>query len=200
MESGKHTRSQVDPTVREAYLMAHDYIDYVTKAPGVSGRPPSKACAALRHAGDTLIHRFPLFFKRWPRLFQEVTEDNAATTLIQILEEHFGPQVAGGRTRELPWSAILSIYMLAGQMAQHCQERGLQGALPVLKERVGEYVERTVCPQLRQKGGWSGFEARYGEKEDPERMAIRVCCGTLVLLAAAILTYFFWKRRPPWTS
>ncbi|KAK1787041.1 hypothetical protein P4O66_017416 [Electrophorus voltai] len=142
-----------DPLVREAYLMAYDYIDYMTARPGVSSRPaPSLAAAALRHAGDELLHRFPIFFRRWPRVFHDVTEETACDTLVSILDEHFAPT----RRRDLAWSAVLSTYVLAGQMALHCQGRGMTSVLPQLQHCVGSYVERVICPEIKDRGGWMG--------------------------------------------
>lgn len=143
-----------DPLVREAFVMSYDYISYVTARPGTSVPPaPSAAAAALRHAGDELLLKFPIFFRRWPRVFQDVTETSACPMLTAILDEHFAP-APGGRRRELAWSAILSVYVLAGQMALHCQEKGMLGTLPELQECVGMYVERLICPEIRDKGGW----------------------------------------------
>lgn len=145
-----------DLLVREAFLMAHDYIDYVTTggADGTMGPAPTACTAALRHAGDELLNRFPIFFRRWPRVFQDVTENTACPTLMSILDEHFFPPVPGGHRRDLAWSAVLSVYVLAGQMALHCHERGMMVVLPQLKECVGAYVERVICPEIRDKGGW----------------------------------------------
>ena len=150
-----------DPLVREGYVMAHDYIAYVT-AGGLDGgravgRPLSRCAAALRYAADELLLRFPIFFRRWPRVFRNVSETTAWPLLMSMLDQHFFPGVspgAGGRRQELAWSAVLSVYVLAGQMALHCQEQGMQGVLPQLKESVGAYVERVVCPEIRDKGGW----------------------------------------------
>ncbi|KAI4890147.1 hypothetical protein NFI96_020019 [Prochilodus magdalenae] len=181
-----------DPLVREAYLMAFDYIKYVTAKPGVSPGPaPSAASAALRHAGDELLQRFPIFFRRWPRVFQDVTEESACQTLVSILDEHFAPT----RRRDLAWSAVLSIFVLAGQMALHCQQRGMTNVLPQLQECVGSYVERVVCPEIRDKGGWSGFVSRFGVKQNLEGQVKKVCCWSLLILTVGILTYFLWKRR-----
>ncbi|XP_042369577.1 bcl-2-related ovarian killer protein homolog A-like [Plectropomus leopardus] len=145
-----------DPLVREAYLMAHDYIDYVITggADGTMGPAPTACTTALRHAGDELLTRFPIFFRRWPRVFQDVTEHTACPTLMSILDEHFFSPVPGARRRDLAWSAVLSVYVLAGQMALHCRDRGMVEALPQLKECVGAYVERVICPEIRDKGGW----------------------------------------------
>lgn len=158
-ESEKPTRlglNSPDPLVREAFLMAYDYIDYVTSGgpDGSIGPAPTVCTAALRHAGDELLIRFPIFFRRWPRVFQDVTEDSACLTLMSILDEHFTAPAPGGRRRDLAWSAVLSVYVLAGQMAIHCHERGMVGVLPQLKECVGGYVERVICPELQDKGGW----------------------------------------------
>nr|XP_046241595.1 BCL2 like 16 isoform X1 [Scatophagus argus] len=185
-----------DPLVREAFLMAHDYIEYVTTggADGSMGAAPTACTAALRHAGDELLTRFPIFFKRWPRVFQDVTESTACPMLISILDEHFFPPVPGGRRRDLAWSAVLSVYVLAGQMALHCHERGMLVVLPQLKECVGAYVERVICPEIRNKGGWSGFVSRFGEKQGLEGQVKKLCCWTLLALAISILTYFLWKR------
>lgn len=185
-----------DPLVREAFLMAHDYIDYVTTggADGTMGPAPTACTAALRHAGDELLTRFPIFFRRWPRVFQDVTENMACPMLMSILDEHFFPPIPGGRRRDLAWSAVLSVYVLAGQMALHCHERGMVAVLPRLKECVGGYVERVICPEIQNKGGWGGFVSRFGEKQDLEGQVKKVCCWTLVALAVSILTYFMWKR------
>ncbi|CAJ1068703.1 BCL2 like 16 [Xyrichtys novacula] len=185
-----------DLLVKEAFLMAHDYIDYVTTggADGTSGPAPTACTAALRHAGDELLARFPIFFRRWPRIFQDVTEDSACPMLTSILDEHFFPQAPGGRRRELAWSAVLSVYVLAGQMALHCHEKGMVGVLPQLKECVGAYVERVICPDIREKGGWKGFVSRFGKKQGLESLVKKVCCLTLLALAVSILTYCIWKR------
>ncbi|XP_035235855.1 BCL2 like 16 [Anguilla anguilla] len=185
-----------DPLVREAFLMAHDYIDYVTAGQGAAVPPaPTAATAALRHAGDELLLKFPIFFRRWPRIFQDVTERSACPMLLAMLDEHFKQSASGGRQRDLAWSAVLSVYVLAGQMALHCHERGMQGVLPELKECVGQYVERVICPELRDKGGWSGFIVRFSKKQDLEWQVKKVCCWTLLLLTTSILSYFLWKRR-----
>ncbi|CAN9512842.1 unnamed protein product [Ophioblennius macclurei] len=184
-----------DPLVREAFLMAHDYIDYLTVEGGV-GAAPSVCAAALRHAGDQLLTRFPIFFRRWPRVFRDVTERSACPMLVGILDQHFFPPVSGGgRRRDLAWSAVLSVYVLAGQMALHCRQRGMLSVLPRLKECVGDYVERVVCPEIRDKGGWSGFVSRFGPKPDLEVQVKKVCCWTLFVLSISILTYSIWKRR-----
>ncbi|XP_042277237.1 BCL2 like 16 [Thunnus albacares] len=185
-----------DPLVREAFLMAHDYIDYVTTggADGTMGPAPTACTAALRHAGDELLIRFPIFFRRWPRVFQDVTENTACPMLMSLLDEHFFPPITGGRRRDLAWSAVLSVYVLAGQMALHCHERGMVAVLPRLKECVGAYVERVICPEIQDKGGWGGFVSRFGEKQNLEGQVKKVCCWTLVALAISILTYCLWKR------
>ncbi|KAL7827311.1 hypothetical protein SRHO_G00330290 [Serrasalmus rhombeus] len=181
-----------DPLVQEAYLMAFDYINYVTAKPGVPLAPaPSATSAALRHAGDELLQRFPIFFRRWPRVFQDVTEESACPTLVSILDEHFAPT----RRRDLAWSAVLSIFVLAGQMALHCQQRGMTNVLPKLQDCVGSYVERVICPEIRDKGGWSGFVSRFGAKQTLEGQVKKVCCWSLLMLTVGILFYFLWKRR-----
>lgn len=181
-----------DPLVREAYLMAYDYISYVTAQPGVPPDPAlSRVTAALRHAGDELLTRFPIFFRRWPRVFQDVTEETACSALVSILDEHFAPT----RRRDLAWSAVLSVFVLAGQLALHCQERGMTAVLPQIQECVGTYVERVVCPEIRDKGGWAGFVSRFGEKQNLEDQVKKVCCWSLLLLCVGILTYFVWTRR-----
>lgn len=151
-----------DPLVREAFMMAHDYIDYVTQggADGTMGPAPTACTRALRHAGDELLTRFPIFFRRWPRVFQDVTERTACPTLMSILDEHFFPPNPGRHRRDLAWSAVLSVYVLAGQMALHCHERGMLVVLPQLKECVGAYVEKVICPELRDKGGWVSDDRR----------------------------------------
>uniref|UniRef100_A0A665VW35 Uncharacterized LOC115049404 n=1 Tax=Echeneis naucrates TaxID=173247 RepID=A0A665VW35_ECHNA len=185
-----------DPLVREAFLMAHDYINYVTTggADGTMGPAPTTCTAALRYAGDELLARFPIFFRRWPRVFQDVTEATACPMLMSILDEHFFPPVPGGRRRDLAWSAVLSVYVLAGQMALHCHERGMTVVLPQLKESVGAYVEKVICPEIRDRGGWRGFVSRFGQKQNLENQVKKVCCWTLLALAISILTYLLWKR------
>ncbi|KAK2898955.1 hypothetical protein QQF64_031673 [Cirrhinus molitorella] len=181
-----------DPLVREAYLMAYDYISYVTAKPGIPvGPAPSCATAALRHAGDELLTRFPIFFRRWPRVFQDVTDQTACSTLVSILDEHFAPT----RRRELAWSAVLSVFVLSGQLALHCQERGMLDILPQIQECVGSYVERVICPEIRDRGGWSGFISRFGEKQNLEDHVMKVCCWSLLLLSVGIMSYFVWTRR-----
>uniref|UniRef100_A0A3Q3MK60 BCL2 like 16 n=1 Tax=Mastacembelus armatus TaxID=205130 RepID=A0A3Q3MK60_9TELE len=185
-----------DPLVREAFLMAHDYIDYVTTggADGISGPAPTPCTAALRHAGDELLNRFPIFFRRWPRIFQDVTENTACPVLMSILDEHFFPPAPGVQRRDLAWSAVLSVYVLAGQMALHCRERDMIAVLPQLKECVGAYVERVICPEIRDKGGWVNFVSRFGPKQDLEGQVKKVCYWTLLALAIIILTYILLKR------
>ncbi|KAG7332008.1 hypothetical protein KOW79_003842 [Hemibagrus wyckioides] len=184
--------SSPDPLVREAYLMAYDYINYVTAKPDTPlGPAPSQASAALRHAGDELLQRFPIFFRRWPRVFRDVTEDTACSTLLSILDEHFSQ----ARRRDLAWSAVLSVFVLAGQMALHCQQRGMNSVLPQLQQSVGSFVERVICPEIRDKGGWSGFVVRFGEKPTLEGQVKKVCCWSLLILSLGIMAYFLWKRR-----
>ncbi|XP_026125507.1 BCL2 like 16 [Carassius auratus] len=180
-----------DQLVREAYLMAYDYINYVTAKPGVPvGPAPSRATAALRHAGDELLTRFPIFFRRWPRVFQDVTDRTACSTLVSILDEHFAPT----RRRDLAWSAVLSVFVLSGQLALHCEEKGMSDILPQIQECVGSYVERVICPEIRDRGGWSGFISRFGEKQNLEDQVMKVCCWSLLLLGVGILAYFLWRR------
>ncbi|KAJ3603832.1 hypothetical protein NHX12_028573 [Muraenolepis orangiensis] len=187
-----------DPLVREAYVMAHDYIAYVAAGGPDGGRavgaPQSRCAAALRLAGDELLLHFPIFFRRWSRLFRDVSETTAWPLLMSMLDQHFFPSVGGRQRRELAWSAVLSVYVVAGQMALHCQERGMQGVLPQLQESVGAYVERVICPGIRDKGGWGGFVTRFGPKADLESQVQSACCRTLLLLATSILCYFLWKR------
>ena len=49
---------------------------------------------------------------------------------------------------------MLSVYVLAGQMALHCHERDMVVVLPQLQECVGAYLERDVCPEIGDGGGW----------------------------------------------
>ncbi|KAK2840641.1 hypothetical protein Q7C36_012220 [Tachysurus vachellii] len=184
--------SSPDPLVREAYLMAYDYINYVTAKPETPlGPAPSQASEALRHAGDELLQRFPIFFRRWPRVFRDVTEDTACSTLLSILDEHFSQT----RRRDLAWSAVLSVFVVAGQMALHCKQRGMNSVVPQLQQSVGSFVERVICPEIRDKGGWSGFVVRFGEKQTLEVQVKKVCCWSLLILSLGILTYFLCKRR-----
>ncbi|KAL0979577.1 hypothetical protein UPYG_G00186840 [Umbra pygmaea] len=184
-----------DPLVQEAYMMLNDYINYVIAGPYAHiGPAPTPTAAALRHAGDELLTRFPIFFRRWPRVFQDVTEASACPMLMSILDEHFAPTTTGGRQRDLAWSAVLSVYVLAGQMALHCQDKGMEAILPQLKECVGGYLESVICPEIREKGGWTGFVSRFGQKQDLESQVKKACCWTLFLLVTSILSYFLWKR------
>ncbi|XP_078414241.1 BCL2 like 16 [Cetorhinus maximus] len=186
------TEQSNDHVVKEAYVMSQDYIRYVT---GRTSKPaPSVATAALRHAGDDLLEKYPIFFKRWPRIFRDVCPDNACDYLFRMLDEHFQPEKPWQK-KELTWSGILSIYVLAGQLAVYCQENGKESVLEELELRVGQYVERKVCPNIREKGGWSGFIERYSRKEEPEHIIIRGCCGVLLLLGTMSLTYYFYRRR-----
>ncbi|XP_040261776.1 bcl-2-like protein 1 [Bufo bufo] len=184
--------------VTEAYQLARDYIAYVT---GRSKGPPSSAAAlALRHAGDELLERFPIFFKRWPRVFQGLTEDRACDFLIETIDEN----VQGYRDRQMrhpgypadiPWSTVLSIYVLAGQMAIYCQEHGMDSVMDPLTERVGAYVEEHICPVLQEKGGWVGFVEHYGKRDDLEKKTLRVCCAVVAVCSALLLTHFLWRRK-----
>lgn len=97
--------------------------------------------------------RFPIFFRCWPRIFNDVTEKTSCPILISILDEHFFPQVLGGRCRDLAWSAVLSVYVLAGQMALHYHRRGMTVVLSQLKECVGAYMKRVICSEIQDKGG-----------------------------------------------
>ncbi|XP_028851162.1 BCL2 like 16 [Denticeps clupeoides] len=193
--AGSHGLHSTDRLVREGYQMAYDYVNYVTAKPGFPPPPaPCPAAAALRHAGDELLARFPIFFRRWPRVFQDVNENSACSTLIAILDEHFAPTTSRGRRRDLAWSAVLSVYVLAGQMALHCHNSGMEAVLPQIQECVGGYVERVICPELRDKGGWSGFVTRFGEKPNLEGEVKKVCCWTLLIFSTGILIYFLWRR------
>ncbi|XP_077600874.1 apoptosis regulator R11-like [Stigmatopora nigra] len=188
--------SNSDPLVREAFLMAHDYIDYVI-AGGIDGKmgpAPTASAAALRYAGEVLLSRFPIFFRRWPRVFKDVTENTACPTLVRILDDHFFPNVPRGRRRELAWSAVLSVYILAGQMAVHCHENGMSAVMPQLKECVGAYVERVICPDITDHGGWEGFVSRFGEKKTLEAQVKEVCCWTLLAFTSSVLIYFLWRK------
>ncbi|GCC29079.1 BCL2 like 16 [Chiloscyllium punctatum] len=181
-----------DHVVKEAYVMSQDYIRYVT---GRTSKPaPSKASAALRHAGDDLLEKYPIFFKRWPRIFREVCSDDACDYLFKLLDEHFQPEKPWQK-KELTWSGILSIYVLAGQLAKHCQANGMESVLEELEFNVGQYVERKVCPHIKEKGGWSGFIERFAKKEEPEHTVFRACCGMLLLLGAMSLAYYIYRRR-----
>uniref|UniRef100_A0A3B4FCZ4 Uncharacterized protein n=1 Tax=Pundamilia nyererei TaxID=303518 RepID=A0A3B4FCZ4_9CICH len=85
-----------DRLVREAFLMTYDYID------------------------KPLLTPFPIF--------QDVTENTACLILICILDEHFLPPTPGTKRRDLAWSTVLStvlsVHVLAGQMAIHCHDSG----------------------------------------------------------------------------
>ncbi|KAK7933289.1 hypothetical protein WMY93_004185 [Mugilogobius chulae] len=165
--------SSPDPLVREAYLMAHDYIEYVTSggADGSMGPAPTQ-CTALYDTQGTRRDR----------------GDSHPDA-----DEYPGPALlppcpGGGRRRELAWSAVLSVYVLAGQMAQHCHESGMEEVLPRLKASVGAYVERVICPEIRDKGGWSGFVSRFGQRPGLESRLKAVCCWSLLALAVSILS------------
>ncbi|XP_033182032.1 BCL2 like 16 [Anabas testudineus] len=93
----------------------------------------------------------------WPRIFNDVTEKTSCPILISILDEHFFPQVLGGRCRDLAWSAVLSVYVLAGQMALHYHRRGMTVVLSQLKECVGAYMKRVICSEIQDKGGLTDF-------------------------------------------
>ncbi|KAK1897181.1 Chaperone protein ClpB [Dissostichus eleginoides] len=67
-------------------------------ADGTMG-PPNILHQSLHHAGDELLTHFPTFFRRWPRVFQDVTENTACPTLLSFLDEHFFAPVPGGRRR-----------------------------------------------------------------------------------------------------
>ncbi|XP_075042193.1 bcl-2-like protein 2 [Mixophyes fleayi] len=189
--------NNTDPVVREAYQLSHDSIAYVTGR--AAGPAPSAATLALRHAGDELLEKFPIFFKRWPRVFSGVTDDNACDLLVQIIDEnikgHWDRQRRQpGYPPDLPWSSVLSIYVLAGQMATYCQENGLENVLQQLPERLGGYVEEHICPVLRKKDGWVGFTERFSKKEETERKVLRVCSAVLAACSVLLLTHFLWRR------
>ncbi|XP_075690666.1 bcl-2-like protein 1 [Rhinoderma darwinii] len=186
------------PLVTAAYQLARDYITYVTGR--TKGPPPSEAASTLRQAGDELLERFPLFFKRWPRVFNGVTEDRASALLIETIDEN----IQGYRDRQnrhpgyppnIPWSTVLSIYTLSGLMAIYCQQHGMENVSEPLGERVGAYVEEHICPVIRQKGGWVDFIELFGKKEDIERKTLRICCAVLALCSALLLTYFLWRKQ-----
>uniref|UniRef100_A0A9J7ZK94 Bcl-2 Bcl-2 homology region 1-3 domain-containing protein n=1 Tax=Cyprinus carpio carpio TaxID=630221 RepID=A0A9J7ZK94_CYPCA len=131
-----------------------------------------------------MLTSFPIFFRRWLRVFQDVTDRMACSTLVSILDEHFAPT----RHRELAWSAVLSVFVLSGQLALHCQESGMSDILPQIQECMGSYVERVICPEIRDRGGWVSVKV-------PKYFIIKkVCCWSLLLLSAGIL-YLVWKRR-----
>ncbi|KAE8582076.1 hypothetical protein XENTR_v10019932 [Xenopus tropicalis] len=189
---------QRDPVVQEAYLLARDYIAYVTGT--ATGPAPSAAALALRQASDELLEKFPIFFKRWPKVFRGVTEERACDFLIQIVDENFQQQRERrhrqtGYAMELPWSTVLSVYVLAGQMAINCQKNGMERALGPLAETVGHYVEENICPLIKEKDGWVGFIERFSRKEGLEKKVLRTCCGLLLVCVALLLTSFLWKRK-----
>ncbi|XP_073454072.1 bcl-2-related ovarian killer protein homolog A-like [Aquarana catesbeiana] len=194
MAEAKHT----DPVVREAYELSHDYIGYVTGR--VTGPAPSPAACALRFAGDELVEKFPIFFKRWPRVFRGVTEDTACDLLIQTIDDNMREfwdrqKRQTGYPLDIPWSMVLSIYVLAGQMAIHCKENGMEKVLEPLAERVGHYMEENFCPVIRAKDGWVGFTKRYREKENVEGKVLQICLAVLITLLALLLTHCLWKRK-----
>ncbi|KAM4019447.1 bcl-2-related ovarian killer protein homolog A-like [Anomaloglossus baeobatrachus] len=187
-----------DPLVTEAYLLAHDYIAYVTGR--AHGPAPSVAARTLRQAGDQLLDKFPIFFKRWPRVFQGVTEARVCDFLIEAIDDnvqgywerqkrHSGPPA------DIPWSTVLSIYVLAGQMAKYCQEHGMESALEPLAERVGAYVQEHICPLLRRKDGWAGFIDHFAPHEDIEMKTLLLCSAVLAVSSALLLTLFLWKKH-----
>ncbi|XP_069799323.1 bcl-2-like protein 1 [Dendropsophus ebraccatus] len=194
MAAGNHT----DPLVTEAYQLTRDYIAYVTGRS--TGPAPSAAARTLRQAGDELLDRFPIFFKRWPRVFQGLTEEEACDYLIQTIDENIREYRERqtrhpGYPEDIPWSTILSIYVLSGQMAIYCQEHGMENVIEPLTERVGTYIEEHVCPLLRNKNGWVGFIEYFGKKEDIERKTFRICCTVLAVFSALILTYLLWRKK-----
>ncbi|XP_068104818.1 bcl-2-related ovarian killer protein-like [Hyperolius riggenbachi] len=187
-----------DIIVTEAYELSRDYIAYVTGR--ASGTAPTPTAHALRHAGDELLEKFPIFFKRWPRIFSGVTEDTACDLLIQTIDDNLmdffeRQKRQTGYQPDIPWSMVLSIYVLAGQMAIYCQEHGMEKALEPLAERVGRYVEENICPAIKKKDGWAGFTERYGKKANMEGKVLKMCSIVLVTLSALLLSYFLWKRR-----
>ncbi|KAM3912462.1 anti-apoptotic protein NR13-like [Leptodactylus fuscus] len=190
--------NRTDPLVTEAYQLARDYTAYVTGR--TKGPAPSLAALTLRQAGDELLERFPIFFKRWPRIFQGLTEDKACDFLIQTIDENIQgywdrQRRHPGYPADIPWSTVLSIYVLAGQMAIYCQEHGMENVLDPLSERVGAYIEEHICPVLRQKGGWVGFIEHYRKKDNMERKTLRICCTVLAICSALLLTHYLWRRR-----
>ncbi|KAM4695840.1 apoptosis regulator Bcl-2-like [Rhinophrynus dorsalis] len=192
--------NHTDPVVREAYQLSHDYIAYVTGK--ALGPAPSASALALRQAGDELLEKFPIFFKRWPRVFSGVTEAEACDFLIQIVEENFREQWErqhrqAGYPPHVPWSTVLSIYVLAGQMAIYCQEHGMERVLGQLSERVGHYVEDNICPVIREKDGWVGFTERFGKKEGMEKKVLKTCCGVVLVCTVLLLSHYLWKRKSP---
>uniref|UniRef100_A0A8C1U7Q9 Bcl-2 Bcl-2 homology region 1-3 domain-containing protein n=1 Tax=Cyprinus carpio TaxID=7962 RepID=A0A8C1U7Q9_CYPCA len=134
-----------------------------------------------------MLTSFPIFFRRWLRVFQDVTDRMACSTLVSILDEHFAPT----RHRELAWSAVLSVFVLSGQLALHCQESGMSDILPQIQECMGSYVERVICPEIRDRGGWV---IRFYQSFRREDHVMRVCCWSLLLLSAGIF-YLVWTRR-----
>ncbi|XP_073493934.1 bcl-2-related ovarian killer protein-like [Phyllobates terribilis] len=194
MAAENHT----DPLVTEAYLLAQDYIAYVTGR--TNGPAPSVATRTLRQAGDELLERFPIFFKRWPRIFQGVTEARACDVLIETIDdniqEYWDRQTRHpGYAADIPWSTVLSIYVLAGQMAIYCQEHGMESVLEPLAERVGAYVEEHICPVLRRKDGWVGFIEHFRKGEDLEKKTLCICCTILAICSALLLTHFLWRKK-----
>uniref|UniRef100_A0AAY4DPR3 Uncharacterized protein n=1 Tax=Denticeps clupeoides TaxID=299321 RepID=A0AAY4DPR3_9TELE len=130
--AGGHGLHSTDRLVREGYQMAYDYVNYVTAKPGFPPPPaPCPAAAALRHAGDELLA--------------------PCSTLVAILDEHFAP-TSRGRRRDLAWSAVLSVYVLAGQMALHCHNSGMEAVLPQIQECVGGYVESDMPRKTNLEG------------------------------------------------
>ncbi|XP_056396131.1 uncharacterized protein LOC130291437 [Hyla sarda] len=194
MASVTHT----DPLVTEAYQLARDYMAYVTGR--TTGPAPSAATRTLRQAGDELLERFPIFFKRWPRVFQGLTEDKACDFLMETIDENIKEywdrqKKHPGYPIDIPWSTILSIYVLSGQMAIYCQEHGMENVTDQLAERVGAYVEKQICPLLRKQDGWVGFVEYFGKKEDLERKTFRICCIALAVCSALILICFLWRKK-----
>lgn len=191
MAEAKHT----DPVVREAYELSHDYIGYVTGR--VTGPAPSPAACALRFAGDELVEKFPIFFKRWPRVFRGVTEDTACDLLIQIIDDNMREfwdrqKRQTGYPLDISWSMVLSIYVLAGQMAIHCKENGMEKVLEPLAERVGHYMEENICPVIRAKDGWVSIS--WTELKG-------ICCvkrnkGTAILISVLkifmLILHLYW--------
>uniref|UniRef100_A0A3Q4GXD9 Uncharacterized protein n=1 Tax=Neolamprologus brichardi TaxID=32507 RepID=A0A3Q4GXD9_NEOBR len=71
----------------------------VREAYGTMGPVPTACTAAMHHAGNELLTPFPIF--------QDVTENTACLILICILDD-----------------TVLSVHVLAGQMATHCHDSG----------------------------------------------------------------------------
>ncbi|KAM9324292.1 bcl-2-like protein 2 [Gastrophryne carolinensis] len=187
-----------DPVVREAYELAQDYIAYVTRRS--TGPAPSPAARALRYAGDELLVKFPIFFKRWPRIFKGVTEDEVCNLLVQMIDDSMKEfwdrqKRQTGYPRDIPWSTVLSVYVLGGQLAVYCQDHGMEKVLGPLAERVGLYMEEKICPVIKEKGGWVGFTKRYEKNEDLEGKVLQICCTVLITLSALLVTYLLWKRK-----